>query len=210
MVDGKRPVRRVWSWVAQLRFSPSGGTARGSGVSHGERSMWWLIPSSGRGRPVAEMQEMQNKANCPGECQVSGWKCQAGVLRFGALEKRLTASLRAGPVAQNKANFREGEGVLIADERKSYDILPSERAARNKANLYQKFEVSSWKCQGANPDFQLHTSNLTLSAKQSQFAGADGRALPGSGSEQGPFRPWRRVVWTWALWARGRPCRGRR
>ena len=36
---------------------------------------------------------------------------------------------------RNKANFREGEGVLMTDETKSYDILPSEPAVKNKANL---------------------------------------------------------------------------
>jgi len=100
----------------------------------------------GAGREIC-----QNKANFCREFEVSSGKFQAGTPQFTVPGRRPTPSLRAGPAAQNKANFREGQGVLITDETKSYDILPSEPAVKNKANFYQKSQVSSWRCQGGRP-----------------------------------------------------------
>jgi len=49
--------------------------------------------------------------------------------------KRLTASLRAGPIVQNKANSAEARSTLTALQEKDYGKIGGLRVCENKANL---------------------------------------------------------------------------
>jgi len=78
---------------------------------------------------------MQNKPNFCEKLQVPSRKYQAGTPQFTVPGKRPTPSLRAGPAAQNKANFREAQLRLTAGQEKGYVKQYELCVCENKANL---------------------------------------------------------------------------
>jgi len=93
------------------------------------------IPFTGRGGRGVEDVIMQNKPNFCEKFQVSSRKFQAGTPQFAVPGKRPTPSLRAGPAAQNKANFREAQLRLTAGQEKGYVKQYELCVCENKANL---------------------------------------------------------------------------
>ena len=146
------------------------------------------IPFTGRGGRGVEDVIMQNKANFCEKFQVPSRKYQAGTPQFTVPGKRPTPSLRAGPAAQNKANFREAQLRLTAGQEKGYVKQYELCICENKANLPGRAcsvpvraSVGAGLCaRPGQPRRVAPTSSRPggLGAKQSQFPAARIPAAP--------------------------------